>query len=246
MPDAKLINSVQSSNLAYSKLFLKKFSAEVEFEDGKSLSFKGNLAIEKDSSIIVSIIKGIEWYRVRLRPDSVEVLDRRKKTVTAGDYKILWDKFLLELDYYTLQNIITNQLFAYPIGDFDKTIKRYKHYCSENHYQLQSVKEGKFSRKYKKEKVSNIIFHQFSILPEIFKISDVYIKDFNANSEIKIAYTDFITKKETLFPSTINLVGTRVNKTVSLKIRFDHIEVDTESSIGFKISDKYKQVNFIP
>lgn len=243
IPDAKLISGVSKNYLEYNAVFYKKFKAKVSF-NGKTDSFKGNLYIQKDNSIVVSIIPlmGVELFRVKLSKDVVEIIDRPKKRYSYGDYKLLWDKFLIELNYNSLQSILTNKLFVYPLADNDY-LKRYKHYCSDGKYQLQSLKEGKFSRKYKKEKTENIIFHQFSILPEIFKISDVYIKDFSANSEITIKYSNFIEKDNTLVPTSLKIDGKRGLDNFSLSIIFENIDVNSQNSIGFKVSDKYKTLN---
>ncbi|TRX71660.1 DUF4292 domain-containing protein [Carboxylicivirga sp. M1479] len=240
--DSKLFSSVEEQYLDYESLFYKKFKADVELPN-EDYSFKGNLYLLKDSSIVVSILMGIEWYRVRLTETGVEIIDRRKKTYTQGDYKLLWDKFMIELDYYTLQRIITNELFTYPISiDQDRFIKKYKHYCSNDLYQFQSVREGKYSRKYKKEKVDNILFHQFSILPEVFKISEVYIKDFGVNSQVKITYHHSLSDEKTLLPSVLDINGERGTEAFKLHIEFDNIEVNGTNSIGFKVSSKYKKL----
>ncbi len=240
--DSKLISSVENNYLEYEALFLKKFKAEVSFNN-ESHSFKGNLFIAKDSTIIVSVLKGIEWFRVKLTPESVEILDRQKKTYSRGDYGLLWDKFMIELDYYTLQKILTNKLFVYPIDEENNYLKRYKHYCEDDVYELQSVREGKFSRKYKKEKTNNIIYHQFSILPDVFKISKVYIRDFSVNSEVTINYSKLTDQSGYLSPTEFNIVGKKGNESFALTINFEQIEVNGDSSIGFKVSDKYKKID---
>lgn len=242
--DAKLISSVEDNYLDYNSLFLKKFKAEVSFND-ETKSFKGNFFILKDSSIVVSInpLMGIELFRVRLLPGKVEIIDRTKKSYAYGDYRLLWDKFMIELDYNTLQRIITNEMFVYPIDDEDMSLKRYKHYLDNDFYELQSVKEGKFTRKYKKEKTNNIVYHQFSILPDIFKVSTVYIRDFSVNSEVTISYSQFIKQDGKMIPTVLNVIGNRGNDRFELTINFEHIELDGDNSIGFKVSDKYKQID---
>ncbi len=242
--DAKLINSVEENYIDYSSLFFKKFKAEISF-NGDNKSFKGNLFVRKDSSIIVSInpLMGIELFRVRLTPGKVEIIDRTKKNYSSGDYEILWEKFLIELDYYTLQQILTNQMFVYPIDDESKALKRYKHYQNQDVYQFQSVKEGKFTRKYKKEKTDNMIFHQFDILPDVFKVKNIYIRDFSVNSEVSISYSNFTKQGEKLMPSLFVIDGSRGNDTFRLTIDFEHIQIDGNNAIGFKISERYKKID---
>lgn len=246
--DYKLIKSTSDNYINYNTLFYRRFKAQYE-DENNSLSFTGNLFIQNDSSIIVSVLKGIEWFRVRLTNNSVEILDKKKKTYTKGDYKILWDKFLVELDYHTLQCILTNELFVYPINDDQKLIKRYKHDVGDDAYQLQSLKKGRFDRKYKKEKTTNVIFHQFSIMPDVFKISGINIKDFNLNSELKIQYDNFVeidsvTLPNVMYPTNLQIDGVRGNKKFQISLKFEHIDIDGDNSLGFKFSDKYKKVDF--
>lgn len=240
--DFKLINTTKANYLPYNTLFYKKFKATIDY-NGDSKSFSGNIYINKDSSIIISILKGIEFYRVQLTPNAVEILDKRNKTYTNGDYKILWDKFLVEMDYHTLQCILSNELFVYPIGGEQKLIKRYKHEVGTDSYQLQSLKKGRYERKYKKEKTTNIIFHQFSIMPDVFKVSKVNINDFDVNSTLVISYDNFVDINNILYPSSIIIEGSRGKDIFSIDLSIEHIDIDGTNSLGFKFSDKYKQLN---
>lgn len=244
--DAKLINSVESNYTEYSNIFFKKFKAEVSF-NGEKKSFKGNLFLQKDSSIVVSInpLMGIELFRVKLSPNKVEIIDRPKKKYSAGNYQILWDKFMIELDYETVQRILLNELYTYPITRLDdRYIKRYKHDIAGDHYQLKSVKSGRMDRKYRREKTEALVLHEFSILPEIFKVSKSYIKDFGVNSEVTIDYSNFVSIHNQFVPSLLSIKGQRDQKAFSMIVKFENIELNSENSIGFKVSSRYEKINF--
>ena len=243
--DTKLVNSIEDNYQVYNSVFYKKFNAVVTF-DGESKSFKGNLFLQKDSSIIVSInpLMGIELFRVKLSPERVEVIDRTKKKYAVGNYELLWNKFLVELDYYTIQNILLNELYTYPISDADERyIKRYKHYVSNDCYQLKSVKDGRINRIYRKEKGNDLVLHEFSVLPEIFKISKSYIRDFGVNSEIIITYKNFKVVNSHYMPTLTVIDGKRGSREFSMKINFDHIDINGDNSLGFKVSDRYDKIN---
>lgn len=242
--DSKLINTVENNYTKFNTLFFKKFKAEVAF-NGESKSFKGNLYLQKDSSIIVSInpLMGIELFRVKLSPNKVEVIDRPKKKYSVGNYSLLWEKFLVELDYATIQKILLNELYTYPITDSkNKYIKRYKHYAQGDHYQLKSVKDARIDRKNKRDKTGELVLHEFAILPEIFKISQSYIRDFGVNSEITINYEKFSEVNGFYMPRLFDIVGKRGNEQFSMTIEFEHIEIDSENSLGFKVSSRYEKI----
>lgn len=242
--DAKLVKSVEDNYLIYNSLFFKKFSAEVVI-NGEKTSFKGNLYLD-NNEIIVSILPlmGIEIARVRFSPDLIEIMDRTKKTYTKSSYQFLWTKFLVEMDYFTLKSILTNQLHTYPISEFyEEDLKKYKHYIKGDFYELNSLKKGKIKRKYKSDNLDNVILHELTIMPEIFKISKSYIKDFGANTILSIDYSDFFKVNDSLFANTIKIDGTRGNASFSIMLKFDSVEIDSKNVIGFKVSDKYKVQN---
>jgi hypothetical protein len=240
--DAKLINSIEDEYVEYNTLFFKKFKAEVEF-NGEKKSFKGNLFVDKDSAVIVSIfpLMGIELLRVKLSPDKVEIIDRTKKVYTLGDYELLWDKFLIDVNYEMIQRILTDELYTYPYSyPEDGYIKRYKHYNTDSIYQLKSIKKGRYNRLNKRDNTQGLVMHEFSVLPEIFKIAGTYIKDYGLNTEVKIKYEKFLNVNGYFLPSLFKLNGSRGQTKFAMKIIFEKIDIDGENSIGFKVSSKYK------
>nr|WP_321454132.1 DUF4292 domain-containing protein [uncultured Carboxylicivirga sp.] len=239
--DSKLLNNISDNYLDYQTVFYKKFKAEVKIND-EDFSFKGNLYIERDSSIIISILKGIEVLRVRLRPDKVEVLDRTKRNLLVGNYEFLWNKFMLEMDFNTIYSILTNQLFVYPLNkNIEDGLKKYKHNLGDDVYLFQSLKEGRAARIERKGLRRDLILHEFYILPDVFKISRTYIKDFNTNASVDINYSKFFNTNKGLFPGALIIKGNKNLDRFSIELSFDDVEFDGESSIGFKISEKYQK-----
>lgn len=239
--DAKLIKSTEENYIPFDSIFFKKFHAEISL-NGNTKSFKGNMFIHRDHSIVVSIytLMNIELVRVRFQPGLVEVIDRTKKEYVKSDYRILWDKFMVELDYHILENILLNELYSYPIGDNVRLdLKKYKHDRKDDVYTFQSIKKGRFSRLYRKESTDGIILHEFSILPDVFKVSKSYIKDFGSNTSVSVEYDNFAEVQKYLMPSRIKIDGNRDGYFFKLNINFPNIDVEDTNSIGFKVSDKY-------
>jgi len=239
--DAKLIKNTEENNIPFDSIFFKKFHAEITL-NGDKKSFKGNMFVQRDHSIVVSIytLMNIELVRVRFQPDLVEIIDRTKKEYIRSDYRLLWEKFMVELDYHVLQDILLNELYAYPIGDNTRLdLKKYKHDRKVDVYTFQSIKKGRFSRLYRKESTDGIILHEFSILPDVFKVSKSYIKDFSSNTSINIEYNNFTQVQTYLMPNRIMIDGNRDGYSFSLKINFPTIDVTSNNSIGFKVSKKY-------
>jgi len=240
--DAKLIKSTEENYVPFDSIFFKKFHAEISL-NGEQKSFKGNMFILRDHSIIVSIytLMNIELVRMRFQPDLVEIIDRTKREYIKSDYGILWDKLMVEIDYDILEDILLNELYTYPIGDNVRLdLKKYKHDRKESVYTFQSIKNGRFSRLYRKESIDGVILHEFSILPEVFKISKSYIKDFGSNTAVNIEYDCFKEVQSHLMASKIKIMGNRDGYTFKLMLDFSTIDVSGSNSIGFKVSKKYE------
>ncbi len=240
--DFKLIKNTEQNDLVFNTLFFKKFQTEVNIND-KTRSFKGNLFIRKDNSIIVSVLPlmGIELFRIKFVPDSIYILDRTKKKITVAGYDYLWDKFFIDIDFNAVQNILLDQFFCYPASDLDKNcIKKFKHYIRRDQYVLQSMKNGRYSRKSKKNNFKDLIYQEYTIAPDIFKIISCYINDFGSNSRFKIDYQNFIELQQYVFPSVFSIKGERAGSLFNMNIEFRSIEIDGESKISFRHSDKYE------
>ena len=240
--DARLIKLTENNNLDFNTLFFKKFQAEVSFND-QSKTFKGNLFIKRDTSIIISILPlmGIELYRVKLVPDTVYILDRTKKKITVVDYNYFWDKFFIDIDFATIQNILLDQFFCYPASDDDKNcIKKFKHYIRNDEYSLQSLKNGRYTRISKKNNVKDIMYHEFLIAPDIYRITGSYIEDFSSDTRLKITYGEFIELEDYVFPSEFSIRGNRNSNKFYINIVYNNIELNGISKISFRYSDKYK------
>jgi hypothetical protein len=152
---------------------------------------------------------------------------------------------MIDIDFITIQKILLNELYVYPIEkQYTSSLKKYKHGVGNKVYQLKSLKDGRLSRISRKDKYNNLILHEFNILPEVFKIERSYIKDFGSNSSIIMSYSDFIDTYGGLFATNLNIKGLRGSDTFKLVLDFDHVEFDGEGSIGFKISSKYKKRKF--
>lgn len=244
--DARLLKSINSTSNKCATVMFKKFKASIDF-NGESKSFKGNLFLQKDSSIIISInpLMGIELFRVRLSDNNVEILDRTKRKYITGSYDILWEKFMLDMNFKTLQNIVLNELYIYPTdSDISAGIKRYKHTTDGDVYKFGSIKSSRMARKSRKGQHKDLILHEFSVLPEVFKINRSYIMDFSDSASVNIHYSDFVETVTGLFATKMLIKGSRHNQNFQINLSFPDVEFDGDHSIGFKVSKKYSQERF--
>ncbi len=91
-----------------------------------------------------------------------------------------------------------------------------------------------------------MIYHEFDIAPDIFRITKSYIKDFEANMSLNLDYKDFVVLEEYVFPSVIFIKGNRNGNVFSINIKFNALELDGVSKMSFKYNaEKYKISNLI-
>ena len=241
----KLYNKVEDNSLKYNSLSAK-FSSNYKSEK-TNLSFSGNLRIRKDSIIWISIRKmGIPGVLVSLTPDSVKIINYQEKNYTISSYDYLSKKLKIEINFKTIQSILTNEIFIYPISDneIDVKIKRYKSSVDSAYYCLQSKKDKKIARKVnrkqKKNKKIKFTFHEILIIPEIFKCSKIYIEDYNLERSLILNYANFENVTEQMFSKKLTFKITDKKDQSSGIIKFKKVNFNKKLKYKFKIPKKYK------
>ncbi len=239
--DVKLRSNLKKNQLEYNKLYLKKVG--FTFDDGKDKkSFKGSFVISKDSVIVASIFApmGIELVRAQFNKEEVIIIDKHNKIVYQTDYDFFLNKYGIDIDYRVLQSILSNTLFTYPSyeDDYFDELKKYKNELNEKFYCFKSIKDKRLERKSRKN-YKELVVHDISIYPEIFRIFQVYIKDFSLNNSLKISYSDFIKFESVLFPENIEIIGSQGNNKVDISLKINFLEVNDGGSLYFKIPSSY-------
>ncbi len=242
IPDVKLRNLLRNNELDYDKIYLKKANVNVTINNEKK-TFKGSIVIKKDSAIIISIFApmGIELVRAKFDPDSIFILDKYNKQVLTSDYSYFERFYGVDISFSTLQAILTNSLFIYPVkNEFYEDLKKYKHSVNDSCFAFRSVSSRRVERKSKRN-ANNLIVHEINIYPELFRIFNVYIRDFQSNETLIIDYKNFTKFNKVLFPEMIHLNGIQGNSNISINLKINSVEINEGGSLFFKIPDKFEQ-----
>ncbi len=239
--DAKLRSLLNENEIKYEKLYLKK--VQFSFNDGKDeRSFKGSFVVQKDSQIIVSIyaLMGIELIRAQLTNNEVIIIDKHNKIVLKTNYNFFSKKYGIDLDFRTIQALITNSLFIYPSeNEYYDDLKKYKHHIENEAYSFKSLKDKRLDRLSKRSR-NDIIIHKISIHPDIYKIFNVYIKDFSNNQSLNVEYSEFSSKSGVLFPGKVKINGEKANSKLIVDMKINYLEVNDGGSLHFKIPSAYE------
>lgn len=257
----KLYRLIEENQFEYDYLSIK-FSAEVFNEDNKE-TFSGVIRIKHDSIIWISLrVLNIEGARMIITADSVKYLNRINTTYFVGDYKFITEIFAIDLDYKAIQGIITNNFFFYPAPeDTVKAIQEFKPCDDSMCYCMSSISQRKFKRYYidrkKTEKLerkltkedrigyetNEFVFQIVKVLPTIYRICEMQIKNYYQNQSLKITYDKHFRVGTQFFPEQIfiNLISKQISAQLNLQI--ESVTIESEKlSFPFKVSDKYQEI----
>lgn len=243
--DSKLRNSILDNQLDYHKLYSKKLN--ISFDDGKTKkSFKGSYVIKKDSVIIVSImaVMGIEVVRAQFLPDGITILDKHNKKVFQTDYDFFSSKYKIDIDFDIFQSILTNMAFTYPPSDdhISEVLRKYKHGIRDNQYTFGVIKEKRLNRLVKRNN-NDLLMHDMLVMPELYRISKHFIRDFANNRSTEIVYSDFTEYNSLIFPKFIDIKVLDGNSQFKLSLTTNNLEIDDGGSLHFKIPSSYEVAN---
>lgn len=211
------------------------FSSKISLKSG-GLSANGQIRMQKDSVIWLSLSVFIEVARIKITPDSVFFYNKLQSEYYAGDYTFLEKNFLLKVDFATLQSIfVGNDLPMYGKP-------RYISYpdtenSSEVTYQFidRIISEDQITKT--ERQMLNVGFsdgkiHSGTTLSQGFELST--------------RYANFISTEKGLFPTNhvYLLKDYATNQMIELELKFDTPVLDKPLTFPFSVSENAKPISF--
>ncbi len=250
--DKKLLKRTTRNYLSYKYLTLK-FSGKAQWGN-TSKSIRGIIKTKRDSIIWISLYHstGIPVAKIVLTKDSVIFLNRLNDTYYTGGYDFLEDQLNFSLTFNNVQGVLFNELFLYndTITKF-KELKDFKRYTNTVCYVLQSVKKKAF-RKYSKKQRKNkrikrkwregFIVQDFSILPEIFKIKKLSVRDITNKLEFSVDYANFETFLNKTFPQNMEISIITPKDTIITNLKVKKLTKNESLEFSFKIPSKATRI----
>ena len=144
----KIYEQVIRNELDYTNLNIK-FNSDLAIGE-QTNNFGGIIRIKKDSIIWISITKlNLEGMRICFTNDSIKFINRMENTYLAEDFKTFAIKTGIDLDFKSIQSILTNSLFLYPCVEDEKAaVGNFKQCRDSNYYCISSISERKYSKYY--------------------------------------------------------------------------------------------------
>lgn len=264
---AELLLSQKAGNPQFEWLSAK-LNSQVETTE-KSISFKINLRLRKDSIIWLSMSGfGIEAVRAIITTDSVFVLNRVNNTLLETDFTYLSTMANTDIDFGTLQALITGS----ALNDFKAD--EFNFFYDKDGYLLSRLKKRKIRRvrniferieklekkdnpekveKLEEKKIeridrigsesdsSDFIAQSLWLRPNDYRIIRYVFRDFNPDRLMEVNYSDFREVSGQTFPFQL-LIDATGTEPVKMEMNYSRISINEPVSFPFSIPESYKKL----
>ena len=219
--------------------FSSKFNVTYEV-DRKKTTVSGNLRIEKDSIIWISITPalGIEAVRFMLTPDSIKFINRINNTYFVHEFTYINQLLNKTLDYDMAQAfLIGNDFSLYESNTFKASIENQQ-------YKLSTINRRKLRRFVRRsEDDMSIPIQSIWLDPESFKVSKVLLKEAERDSrKFQANYGEFEKIDEEFIPTKLEFKVETVDKKVNIKINYSKIQINQNQTYPFRVPEGYTEM----
>jgi hypothetical protein len=244
----KIIKQVNDHELKFNTLSVNRLTLSLD-KDGKSNSVRGLYKIRQDSVIQVSIQKlSIPVGKFEAIPDSFRIVYFLEKKLFSGGYNYVSDLLGTEVDFYTIQAILSNQLYSFRQDPNDKDFKDFSSTVEDNLYKISSIRERKFRKFDKNEEkleryrnkmeTEHLIKQDIYIDPDLFVVRKMVFNDIDYDRILNIEFSEFQVIKNQWFPGNIKISFIGKEK-IHLNIGLSKVEIDEAINFNFSVPSKY-------
>lgn len=250
----KLLKKVEENSFDYKNFSIKRINCQFSSTNSKA-TFKISLKALKDEKILVSISKlNIPVGRVLLTPDSVKYVNYIDRNYFVDDYTYLSNFLNIDLDFATIQSILSNNAFSYRNDAKNKDFKTFDSFIETGMYVLQSEKEkkifkmderektGKIERRLKRLDDDALILQKMYFNPANFALTRLLIVDETNDRKMEMNFNDFEKVNQKDYPGSIEMSFVSEIEEVNLKIRMNGFSTEKITSFSLNIPEKYEQI----
>jgi hypothetical protein len=251
---AKLLKNIEENSLVYESLSISRINCQFLGNQSKT-SFRISLKAIKDEKILGSITKlNIPVGRVLLTPDSVIYVNYIERNYFVDDYTFLSNFLNIDLDFATIQSIISNSAFSYRNDEKDKDFRAFSTSVESGMYVLQSEKErkvykmdekgktGKIERRLKRFDDNALILQKMSFNPANFALVKLLIEDKTNNRKMEMIFDEFVKVLDKDYPGAIDMSFNSESDNIVLKLRMNGFSTEKLDSLNLEIPEKYQQI----
>lgn len=245
----RAVRLVGENELKYNTLSVKKIHLAIN-NDGDTHSITGLYRIKKDSIIQVKAQKLVPLGGLEIDKDSFRVVKHIGSSVMLGSIQNISDLAGTDVDYLTIQSILSNHIQSIKQDQKDNPFKDYTMAIEQNMYKISSIRERKF-RKYsnnenrferfkQRNEEEHLVKHDIFIDPDIFVVRRIVFHDVNTGIAVTIEFSDFKELGLKWFPGKIHL-SVSGKKKLEVQVELSKVSIDDEADFSFNIPSKYKR-----
>jgi len=254
MSTGKLLKNVEKNAFDYEYFSIRRINCQFSDNDSRT-NFKINLKAQKDEKILVAISKlNVPVGRVLLTPDSVKYVNYIDRNYFVDDYSYLSSFLNIDLDFATVQSIISNNAFSYRNDEKDKDFRTFHSFVESGMHVLQSEKTkkifkieeknnpNKLERRLKRLDDEALILQKMYFSPTNYALIRLIINDKTNNRIMNMDFNDFVRVQNKDYPGMIDMSFNSERNEVKLKVRMGGFSTEKINSISLNIPKKYQQI----
>jgi hypothetical protein len=205
-----------------------------QFEGAKqSMALKGTCKIYKDSLIWASLSPGlgIEAVRFICNKDSLFIMDRINRTLTKGDYSYMKKVWKVDVDYYSLQAMLTGEFFIYPkVKDMQKEFVN-----------TFTVRDSSGLAVYRKTAGNQENF--LRIDKSTNKVFEYFLNDLIELRNMQVRYTFQSMQEGFQFPKLLHIKTLNSGNYTSVDLEYTKILLNNNPGVPFTVPTNYSVIN---
>ncbi|KAF0198368.1 MAG: hypothetical protein FD166_1421 [Bacteroidetes bacterium] len=232
-----LFSHLKMNELQYS-YFSARFTASY-YSDKNETSFSGQIRIQKDSLIWISIspVLGIEMARLLITNDSIKYINRIDNNYFISDFNYINSLINSTLDFDMLQAFLTGNDFSfYENSSFRAAIDNLE-------YKLVTTDRRKLKKYVRNNQFINIPIQHIWLSPETFKISRVMVRELNPGGRKLEGRYIYLNDGKQLVPEKLNFDLEMAENKNQISVLYTKINTADSLAFPFRIPEKYKKVD---
>jgi hypothetical protein len=246
---------VKENALVYNTLSVKKANLTIN-NSGKSISVKGYYKIRRDSVIQISAQKlTIPVGKMEIVPDSFRIVNYIGQENIFGAFDYISEILGIDVDYNTIQSILTGQLFSFRADSRDNNFRDFACQIENDFYKITSLRDRKLRKITKNEERleryrnrmedNHLIKQDIFIDPDSFVVRKIVLDDMDFQRKVQFEFSQYEKINNQWFPSSI-VMEFDGEKTTRISMELSRISINDEWNFNFNLSPKYKNRYLLP
>ena len=230
MTAAQMVEKLQEKQPAFTSAYIDKMTVDVDVKN-RQMTVNATCKMRTDSAIHLSIqpFFGIELFKLELTPYNIILIDKTNKMYYRGQYSMLRSRFGVDVDYKSIQALISNRLFvagnrAFLTDDFK--------------WRNDSATSGVLA--VQGERTSQ----EVTVNPALERIIRMVIKTNDNAYTLNTDYSGFKNFDKQLFPENINIEALNAGEKASFLFRIERVEFDKPLVMEPANLQRYRQGDF--